>query len=173
MSNLFDKIEDLGGVKFLSNEDSASSKDQNLSFVSSKMGKIPDFEITEFISKFGNSRFINDGYAKNELKSGFLQSGEIEIGEIFGWSDSNKGVSSIINQYFLPDKITAKFFPLCEGYPGDIIYYSLEEGSFRKIYYWYHEIDNEEDDYFLADALHDFIDKFFIKVEDDLDENIK
>lgn len=170
MSNLFDKIEDLGGVKFLGNEDSESSKDLDLSFVNSKMGKIPDLEITEFVSKFGNSRFINDVYAKNDIKSGFLQSGEIEIGTIFGWGDSNKGVSSIINQYFSPDQITARFFPLCEGYPGDIIYSSLEEGSFGKIYYWYHESDNEEDDYFLADTLNDFIDKFFIKVEDDSDE---
>lgn len=168
MNNLFDKIEDLGGLKFLNNQNLESSKDKDLSFVNSKMGKIPDIEITEFISKFGNSRFIKDVYAKNDIKSGFLQSGEVEIGTIFGWGDSNKGVRSIINQYFSPDQITVRFFPLCEGYSGDIIYSSLEEDSFGKIYYWYHESDN--DDYFLADTLHDFINKFFIKVEDNTDE---
>lgn len=128
------------------------------------MGKIPDIEIKEFISKFGNSRFIKDVYAKINIKSGFLQSREIEIGAIFGWDGSKKSRPSIINQYFSPDQITVAFFPLFEGYPGDIIYYSLEEDSYGKIYYWYHESDN--DDYFLANTLHDF----FIKVEDDSDE---
>lgn len=170
MNNLFDKIEDLGGVKYISNEDLESSIDKSLSIVNSIMGKIPDIDITEFITKFGNRRFIKDVYAKNNIKSGFLQSGGIEIGTIFGWGSSKKSIPSIINQYFSPDQIIARFFPLCEGYPGDIIYSSLEEGSFGKIYYWYHESDNEEDDYFLADTLHDFIDNFFIKVDDDSDE---
>lgn len=170
MSNLFDKIEDLGGVKYISNEDLKSSIDKDLSIVNSIMGKIPDIDIIEFITKFGNSRFIKDVYAKNNIKSGFLQSGEIEIGTIFGWGGSKKSIPSVINQYFSPDQITDKFFPLFEGYPGDIIYYSLEEDSFGNIYYWYHESDNDEDDYFLADTLHDFIVNFFIKVDDDSDE---
>lgn len=170
MSNIFNKIEDLEGVKYLKDQNSESLQDEGLSFVKKTMGNIPDSEIAEFISKFGNSRFTKDVFAKNSSKSEFLQSREIEIGTIFGWGQSSKSIESIIDQYYSTDQINLKFFPLFEGYPGDIIYYSLEENSFSKIYYWHHESDIDEGNILIADTLQDFIDTFFIKYENDVVE---
>ncbi|MCW3167040.1 SMI1/KNR4 family protein [Chryseobacterium sp. 09-1422] len=170
MSNIFNKIENLGGVKYLNIEDLESLQDEGLSFVKKIMGNIPESEIIEFTSKFGNSRFIKDVFAKSVNKLGFLQSGKIEIGTIFGWGQSRKSIESIINQYCSTDQIIVKFFPIFDGYPGDIIYYSLEKNSFGKIYYWHHGSDIEEKDIFIASTLDEFIDTFFIDDENDINE---
>jgi hypothetical protein len=45
MNNLFDKIEDLGGLKFLNNQNLESSKDTDLTFVNEIMGNVSDIEI--------------------------------------------------------------------------------------------------------------------------------
>lgn len=170
MSNLFNKIENLGGVRYLNNENLESLENEGLSFVKKIMGNIPESEMVEFISKFGNSRFIKDVFAKNMNKSEFLQSGKIEIGTIFGWGQSSKSIESIINQYYSIDQIRVNFFPIFDGYPGDIIYYSLEKNSFGKIYYWHHESDIDEEDIFIANTLYDFIDTFFINDENEVNE---
>jgi len=170
MSNLFKKIDDLGGVKYLKSQNSESSHDEGLSFVKKAMGNVPENEVSEFVSKFGNSRFTKDVFGKNSNKSGFLQSGKVEIGTIFGWGKSSKSIESIIDQYYSVDQINLKFFPLFEGYPGDIIYYSLEENSLGKIYYWHHESDIDEEDILIADSFYHFIDTFYIEYEDNVDE---
>jgi len=66
--------------------------------------------------------------------------------------------------------MSLKFFPIFDGYPGDIIYYSLEKNSFGKISYWHHGSDIEEKDIFIASTLDEFIDTFFIDDENDINE---
>jgi hypothetical protein len=170
MSNLANRIEDLGGVKFLDNQNLESLRDESLAFVEKIMGALLETDVVELISQFGNSRFNNDVFAKTINKSKFLQSEEIEIGTLFGWGESKESVQSIIKQYHTVDQVNLRFFPLFEGYPGDIIYYSLEEDSFGKIYYWHHESFLDDEAVCIANSLSDFVDTFFIEKETIVEE---
>ena len=63
-----------------------------------------------------------------------------------------------------------KFFPLCEGASGDLIVYSLEEGSLGNIYYWSHDAPIGDDLVLVAKSLNDFISRIEPKKEDKEDK---
>lgn len=130
------------------------------------MGDIPDTETLEFIKEFGFSIFNNHIMIKSIDKSQFLSTGEIEIGLIFGFGKGTDSISSTIEKYNSPDQINSKFFPLFEGYPGDIIFYSLEAFTKGQIYYWHHEADINTDKTLIAKSFKEFINKLYVKDEE-------
>lgn len=56
---------------------------------------------------------------------------------------------------------------ICEGYPGDIIFYSLEKSVFGKIYYWHHESDIGKDILLIANSFIDFIKGLNCEIEEE------
>ena len=80
------------------------------------------------------------------------------VGRFFGFGDGKNSINNIIKTYGIPEQISIRFFPLCDGVSGDIFLYSLEEKSFGKIYYWYHEGDIGNDLFLVADNFTAFID---------------
>lgn len=120
------------------------------------IGIIPEKQVIDFIESYGFSTFKNSVMVKTIEKSSFLSSGEIELGLIFGFGDGTDSIKDVIDTYSTKEQLNWKFFPLFEGYPGDIIFYSLEPETKGKIYYWHHEGDINADKSLIANSFEEF-----------------
>jgi hypothetical protein len=120
------------------------------------MGVLPEDEIINFAKEYGFSMFNNSIYIKSMEKNDFLVDGEIELGIIYGFGNSINSIKWIIETYFKEEQLNKRFYPLFEGYPGDIIFYSLEKETFGKIYYWHHESDIGDDIMLIKNSFKDF-----------------
>jgi hypothetical protein len=54
---------------------------------------------------------------------------------------------------------------LFEGYPGDVIFYSLESNTKGKIFYWHHEADIGVDTWLIANSFTEFMEKLYFTIE--------
>lgn len=165
------KIKTLGGVQFTeesSKDELGESKIETLEEVKHVMGTLPSDDVIDFITEFGNSRFEKNVAVKSLNTCAFLSSSNIELGDIFGWLDGHSAVLNVIETYYQQDQLNRKFFPLFEGYPGDIIYYSLEKSNLGCIYYWHHESDMDAADTLIAESFEALIETLFVL--DDIDE---
>jgi hypothetical protein len=133
-----EKIEKVGGLERIEKIDGKYFY-ENIEFIKNIMGILPEGEIINFTKEYGFSMFNNSVYIKSTEKNDFLTDGEIELGIIYGFGNSRNSIKEIIEIYFIEEQLNKKFYPLFEGYPGDIVFYSLEKETFGKIYYWHHE----------------------------------
>jgi hypothetical protein len=138
------KIKKMGGVEQLEDFDEKYIQ-ENIKYIKNIMGVLPDDKIINFTKEYGFSMFNNNVYIKSKEKNDFLVDGEIALGIIYGFGNSRHSVKEVIKTYFIEEQLRKKFYPLFEGYPGDIIFYSLEKETFGKIYYWHHESEPGED----------------------------
>lgn len=162
--NFVSEIEKLGGVEHIEDFDEKYIQ-ENIEYIKSIMGILPEDEIIDFTKKYGFSKFNNNVYIKSNERNDFLDSGEIELGIIYGFGYSRNSVKKIIKTYFIDEQLNKKFYPLFEGYPGDIIFYSLEKETFGKIYYWHHESETGKDVLLIKNSFKDFFNKLYFKEE--------
>lgn len=170
MNSIQKKITDLGGVKFLDERNKNQNANDNLTYAESVVGALPEQRVIDFIKEYGFSTFKNYVMIKAIEKSSFLSSGEIELGLIFGFGDGIDSVKDAIDTYFIEEQLNWKFFPLFEGYPGDIIFYSLEPETKGKIYYWHHEGDINADKSLIANSFEEFINNLYLRQEEEEEE---
>jgi hypothetical protein len=128
--------------------------------------------IINFTKEYGFSMFTNNVYIKSIKKNYFLNDGEVKPGIIWGFGESRNSVKEIVETYFIEEQLNKNFYPLFEGYPGDIIFYSLEKETFGKIYYWHHDSEIGKDTLLIKNSFNEFIDKLYLK-EDDNTETSK
>lgn len=151
------KIEILGGLTSYSPNTTYTAaqiaviKEQ----VRSRMQTVPEEEVIDFVATYGGSVFHNEVLIPIEEKPEFL-SGNVPVKAIIGF-DSNPSVTSYIEQYYNPQQLAVRFFPLFEGADGDIIFYSLESHTEGAIYYWHRQGASSGDILFLARSFADFI----------------
>ncbi|RFZ92284.1 hypothetical protein D0C36_12665 [Mucilaginibacter conchicola] len=170
MSRFRDKIRSVGGVDFISQiaaEELKAQRVQTLQVVQDTMGVLPQADVIDFITDFGNSYFKKNVFGKTANTSSFLNTEDIDIGTVYGWPDTHTGIREIINTYNIEEQLNTRFFPLFEGYPGDVIYYSLNQDTFGKIFYWHHEGELDAPDTLISNSFSDFIDTLFIGEEDE------
>jgi hypothetical protein len=159
------KVKTLGGVEHIEESDKKYVQ-ENIEYVENIMGILPEDEILKFTEEYGFSMFNNNVYIKSKEKNDFLADGEIELGIIYGFGESRNSIKEIIKTYFKEEQLNKKFYPLFEGYPGDIIFYSLEKETFGKMYYWHHESEIEKDIILIKNSFEELIkDIYFIKEE--------
>jgi len=161
-------IKKLGGVDYIEKTKEIFVKN-NIEFVNNIMGKIPDAEIINFTKKYGFSMFNNSVCVKADEKNDFLDDGEIELGIIYGFGENENSIKDVIKTYYKEEQLYKKFYPLFEGYPGDIIFYSLEKETFGNIYYWHHESEIGNDIILIKNSFMDFFDGLYF-VEDNVNE---
>lgn len=137
--DIFEKITRLGGVKQSGKRPVTSDLPAFRETIANIMGNLPEEDVLSFASAFGFTSFNKNVVSPVIEHSSFLKSGTVDIGMLFGIGQQRNSVLSIIDTYFFPEQIRHHFFPICAGYPGDIIFYSLEKETFGKIYYWHHE----------------------------------
>jgi hypothetical protein len=159
-----EKIEKMGGVEWLEYFDKKYMP-ENIKFIKNIMGVLPDDKIINFTKEYGFSMFNNSVYIKSKEKNDFLVDGEIELGIIYGFGNSRNSIKEVIKTYFIEEQLRKKFYPLFEGYPGDIIFYSLEKETFGKIYYWHHESEPGEDILLIQNSFTDFFNKLYFDEE--------
>jgi hypothetical protein len=132
------KIKEIGGVHFIE-ESNEKYIQENIEYIKNIMKIFPEDEIINFTKEYGFSMFNNNVYINSNEKNDFLVDGKIELGIVYGFGESRNSIKEIIKTYFKEEQLNKIFYPLFEGYPGDIIFYSLEKETFGKIYYWHHE----------------------------------
>lgn len=166
MGTIQNKIKSLGGVKPLLKTEMNNNADNDIETIIDIMNDIPEIQVVNFIKEYGFSLFKNHVMIKPIDKSRFLSSGEIELGLIFGFGKGTNGISSAIEKYYSEDQINNKFFPLFEGYPGDIVFYSLEPSTKGEIYYWHHEADINDDKLLITKSFEEFISNLYAKAQE-------
>lgn len=159
------KIYNLGGVKFLEKKENIDI-DSYLKHIESIMGEIPSMQVLKFSKEYGFSIFRNKVFIKAIQSSDFIKD-KIEIGVIFGFGEFKNNIKNIIDRYYKEEQINCKFYPLCEGFPGDIIYYSLDKETFGKVFYWHHDANIGEDITLISGSFEDFINNLFSEKEED------
>lgn len=169
MIDIHQKIKSLGDIIFREERERHNAH-YTLEFIKSVMDALPEQRVIDFIKEYGFSTFKNYVMIKPIEKSSFLSSGEIELGLIFGFGDETDSVKDAIDTYFIEEQLNWKFFPLFEGYPGDIIFYSLEPETKGKIYYWHHEGDINADKSLIANSFEEFINNLYLRQEDEEEE---
>jgi hypothetical protein len=150
------KIEKVGGLERIEKIDGKYFY-ENIEFIKNVMGILPEDEIINFTKEYGFSMFNNSVYIKSTEKNDFLADGEIELGIIYGFGNSRDSIKEIIKTYFIEEQLNKKFYPLFEGYPGDIVFYSLEKETFGKIYYWHHESEIGKDTFLIKKSFKELI----------------
>jgi hypothetical protein len=158
------KIEEMGGLERIEDFDEKYIQ-ENIQCIKNIMGILPNDEIINFTKEYGFSLFNNTVYIKSKEKNDFLVDGKIELGIIYRFGNSRNSVKEIIQTYFIEEQLNKKFYPLFEGYPGDIIFYSLEKETFGKIYYWHHESEQGEDIVLIKNTFDDFFNKLYFVEE--------
>lgn len=160
-------IEKLGGIKTINKD--ASTNEEIIAFVKKTMGCLPENVVIDFSMLYGNSVFNKQVVIESIHQSRFLSDGIVEIGLIFGMGTYKYNVEQIIRMYYVDEQIKSKFYPICEGYPGDIIYYSLEEGSFGQILYWHHESVEGQDTFLISNSFNEFLEGLYVKRNKEID----
>jgi hypothetical protein len=160
--NFSDKIKKLGGIERIAETDENDIQD-NIEYTKNIMMVLPEDEIINFTKEYGFSMFKNEVLIKSNEKNYFLKNGKIELGIIYGFGKSNDSVKEIIETYYIEEQLNKKFYPLFEGYPGDIIFYSLEKETFGKIYYWHHESEPGKDILLIKNTFEEFINGLYSK----------
>jgi hypothetical protein len=156
------KINELRNVKYMEkNQEYNIQKD--IEFLKRAMGNLPENNIIEFSQKYGFSMFNNCVCINSLEKNGFLSDNKIEIGFIYGFGKHRNNIKEIIETYYIEEQINCKFYPLSEGYPGDVIFYSLENGTLGKIYYWHHEAEIEKQYILISETFEEFINGLYIE----------
>ncbi|AMP99847.1 hypothetical protein AY601_2973 [Pedobacter cryoconitis] len=170
MIEIHQKIKSLGDIIFRKKREERHNTHHTLEFIKSVMDALPEQRVIDFIKEYGFSTFKNYVMIKSFEKSSFLSSGEIKLGLIFGFGDGTDSVKDAIDTYFIEEQLNWKFFPLFEGYPGDIIFYSLEPETRGKIYYWHHEGDINADKSLIANSFEEFINNLYLKQKEEEEE---
>ena len=165
------KIKKLGGIENIEKMNSRFIQ-SNIVYISKIMGILPDAEILKFTEDFGFCMFNKNICINSNERNEFLKDGKIELGIIFGFGESNNSVKNIVKTYFKKEQINEKFYPLFEGYHGDIIFYSLENEKFGKIYYWHHESSIDEKKVLVENSFEHFFKKLYI-VEDNSNKTLE
>jgi len=127
--------------------------------VKKTLGILPEKEVLDFVSQYGFGYFTSEvGIIPTELPPVVTKDHPVcPVGRFFGFCDGKNSIDNIIKTYGIPEQISIRFFPLCDGVSGDLFLYSLEEKSFGKIYYWYHEGDIGNDLFLVRDSFNAFI----------------
>lgn len=165
MKNLENKIIELGGITYL--EKSENEIENYLVHIEKTMNSLPEKQVIDFSRKYGFSIFKNKVSIKSVERSSFINNGKIDLGIIYGFGKYKNNIKKIIETYYIEEQINYKFYPICEGHPGDIIFYSLEKNTFGKIYYWHHESDISKDILLIANSFMDFIEGLNCEIEEE------
>ena len=155
------KIKELGGFAYSSEKDGQFVLTESMiDGVKKTLGILPEKEVIDFVSQYGFSYFIDEvGIIPKELPPVVTMEDPVcPVGGFFGFGDGKNSINKIIKTYGIPEQVSIRFFPLCDGVSGDIFLYSLEEKSFGRIYYWYHEGDIGNDLFLVAENFTAFID---------------
>ena len=137
--------------------------------VKSIMGTLPDHTVLQFITDFGFAHF-NEEMVVSPLEKQANSDELLYVSGILGFGNTQRSVEKSIKMYYCKEQISIRFFPLCEGASGDLIVYSLEEGSLGNIYYWSHDAPIGDDLILVAKSLNDFIGRIEPKKEDKEDK---
>ena len=133
------------------------------------LGAIPDNTVLQFITTYGFSYF-NEEMVVSPLEKQANSDELLYVSGILGFGILREVLRKSIKMYYCKEQISIKFFPLCEGASGDLIVYSLEEGSLGNIYYWSHDTPIGDDLVLVAKSLNDFISRIEPKKEDKEDK---
>ena len=158
------KIKKLGGVERIEEMDEKYIQENN-EYVKNIMGVLPEDAIINFLKEYGFSMFNNNVCIKSDEKNDFLLDGTIELGIIYGFGRNRNSVEEIVKTYYIEEQINQRFYPLFEGYPGDIVFYSLEKETFGKIYYWHHESERGKDILLIKKSFNEFFNKLYFEEE--------
>ena len=155
------KIQELDGFAY------SFEKDRQFEFTESMIGDVektlgtlPEKGVLDFVNQYGFGYFTGEvGIIPIELPPVVNKEDPVcPVCRFFGFGDGKNAINNIIKTYSILEQISIRFFPLCDGVSGDIFLYSLEEKSFGKIYYWYHEGDIGNDLFLVAENFTAFID---------------
>lgn len=91
-----------------------------------------------------------------------------EINFIYGWGTGDSSLQEI-RETFL-EQIPEKYFVFAEGNPGDQICINIED---QKIYYWYHESNENDELNLVANSFEEFITNLSIRKEEEIDDDIE
>jgi len=155
------KIKELGGFAYSSEKDGQFELTESMiDGVEKTLGILPEKRLLDFVSQYGFGYFTGEvGIIPTKLPPVVTKEDPVcPVGRFFGFGDGKNSISNIIKTYSIPEQISIRCFPLCYGVSGDIFLYSLEEKSFGKIYYWYHEGDIGNDLFLVAENFTAFID---------------
>ena len=155
------KIQELGAFAYSSEKEGQFELTKSMiSGVEKTLGILPEKEVLDFVSQYGFGYFSGEvGIIPIELPPVVTKEDPVcPVGRFFGFGDGKNSINNIIKTYSIPEQISIRCFPLCYGVSGDIFLYSLEEKSFGKIYYWYHEGDIGNDLFLVAEKFTAFID---------------
>jgi len=159
--NFSEKLKQLGDFAYSSEKEGQFELTESMiGGVEKTLGILPEKEVLDFVSQYGFGYFTGEvGIIPIELPPVVTKEDPVcPVGRFFGFGDGKNSINNIIKTYSIPEQISIRFFPLCDGVSGDIFLYSLEEKSFGKIYYWYHEGDIGNDLFLVAENFTAFID---------------
>lgn len=162
--NFKEKIRKLGGVERVEEMDKEHARENN-EYIKTTMGALPEDEVIDFIKEYGLSTFNNSVYISPKEKSEFLTDDKIKLGMIYGFGHTKKGVKEIIRTYYREEQLNKRFYPLFEGFPGDIIFFSLEPATHGKIYYWHHKAEPGNNIQLIKDTFNVFIASLYTENE--------
>lgn len=141
------KIESLGGVDYINRKKSGKLRDKIMD------AEKPPAAVVALIDQFGYAMFNETIGCKTITKIPVAGKKWTEIGVIFGWGNDESGVRSNLEN--LKDEDNGEgYFPLAEGYPGDMICISLKGKNKGKIFYWCHD---EGEFYTIAKSFKEFV----------------
>ena len=155
------KIQELGTFAYSSQKEGQFELTESMiASVEKLLGILPEKDLLDFVSQYGFGYFTGEvGIIPTELLPVVTKEDPVcPVSRFFGYGDGKNSIGNIIKTYGIPEQISIRFFPLCDGVSGDIFLYSLEEKSFGKIYYWYHEGDIGNDLFLVAENFTAFID---------------
>lgn len=171
MTEIEIKIEKLGNVIF-SKEKKENKFHESRDYIEELKIKFPkiDVDLINFLNNYGFSFFSKDVELLNILSEIPIlgkKDNSIPIGFIYGFGNTKNSINYLRENYSNEDFINQDFIPICDGVAGDIIFYSLKQENFGKIYYWYHEGDYENDKFLVQNSFVDFITNLKISNNDE------
>ena len=122
--------------------------------------------LIDFSLKYGFSFFANEVELTKSIELPPIVTQDnpgIPIGMIYGFGETKNSIKYLRDNYSNSDFLNQEFFPICDGVAGDIIFYSLQENNFGKIYYWFHEGDYESDKYLISNNFEEFLKNLVVK----------
>ena len=167
MESIETKIATLGGIQNIyPNNYHDIDISKHLINIKNTMHDLPQKEIIDFSKLYGFSAFKRQVYINAIENSTFLEDGKVEVGTIYGFGGESYSVIDIINKYYKEDQLNYSFYPIIEGYPGDIVFYSLKKETFGMIFYWHHESNIGDDITLISNSFSEFINNLYYDEDD-------
>jgi len=117
------KIKELGGFAYSSEKDGQFVLTESMiDGVKKTLGILPEKEVLDFVSQYGFGYFSGEvGIIPIELPPVVTKEDPVcPVGRFFGFGDGKNSINNIIKTYSIPEQISIRFFPLCDGVSGDL-----------------------------------------------------